>query len=136
MSDILQKILKLWLLTEIGPEVYVTIMATVLANYYDYLVDNMKQMKGLKLKDIPGKNVVECCDDILVDVERLDSAGTFKPEHLGYIIRIFEDTSDYILRLWLTHKYKEVMEFVKKLSLFDKDVMQTDYIITYGLLFQ
>ena len=46
-------------------------------------------------------------------VVRLESAGALKPEHLGYIIRIFEDTSDSRFRLWDIQKYKEVMEFIK-----------------------
>ena len=70
----------------------------------------------------------------MVNVERLESSGAFKPEQLGYIIRIFEDTSDSRFHIWATQKYKEVMEFVKKPLLCNKDVMQTDDIITYGLL--
>ena len=66
----------------------------------------------------------------------LESAGAFKPEHLGYIIRIFEDTSDSRFNLWATHKYKKVMEFVKKPLLCDKYVMHTNDISTYGLLAQ
>ena len=73
---------------------------------------------------------------IFVNVESLESAGAFKPEHLGYIISIFKDTSKSIFHLWATHKYKEVMEFVNKPLLCDKDVMQTDDIITYGFLVQ
>ena len=69
-------------------------------------------------------------------MEILESAEAFKPEHLGYIISIFEDTSDYIFHLWETQKYKEVMEIFKKPSLCDEEVMQTDDIITYGFLFQ
>ena len=46
-------------------------------------------MKSLKLNIYPGENVTDCCAAILVDAERLDSAGAIKPEHLGYIIRIF-----------------------------------------------
>ena len=73
---------------------------------------------------------------ILVNVESLESAGAFKPEHLGYIIRIFEDTSDTRFNIWATHKYKKVMGFVKKPLLCDKDVMHTNDIATYGLLAQ
>ena len=47
-------------------------------------------------------------------MESLESDGSFKSEHLGYIIHIFEDTSYSIFNLWATQKYKEVMEFVKK----------------------
>ena len=69
-------------------------------------------------------------------MERLESDGSFKPEHLVYIICIFEDTSDSKCHLWATQKYTEVMNFVKKPLLCDKDVMQTDVIITYSFLVQ
>ena len=69
-------------------------------------------------------------------MEGLESAGAFKPEHLGYIIHIFENTSNSIFKIWATQKYKEVMEFVKKPLLCDKDVMQTNDNINYGLLTQ
>ena len=135
LSDLLQKILKLVTLTATGPEVYAATMTTVLSNSYDYLVDTLNHMKSLKLKDHPGGDVADCCDAILVDVEHLESVGAFKPENLGYIIRIFEDTSDSILHLWETQNYKKVMEFVKKLVC-DEDVIQTDDIITYCFLIQ
>ena len=54
-------------------------------------------------------------------MESIESARAFKPEHLGFIIRIYEDTSDYIFQLWATQKYKEVMEFVQKPLLCDED---------------
>ena len=38
--------------------------------------------------------------------------------------------------LWATHKYKKVMEFDQKPLLYDKNVMHTDDMITYGLLAQ
>ena len=56
-------------------------------------------MKSLKLKSYPGENVKDCCAAILVDAERLESATAFKTEHIGYITRIFEDTSDSRFRL-------------------------------------
>ena len=39
-------------------------------------------------------------DAILINVESLESAGAFKPEHFGYIIRIFDDTSDSIFHIY------------------------------------
>ena len=83
-------------------------------------------MKSLKLKDHPGGNAVDYCDKILVDVERLDSAWAFNPE----------ETSDSRFHLWATQKYKEVMEFVKKPFVCDKDIMKTDDIINYGYFVQ
>ena len=93
-------------------------------------------MKNLKLKDHPGRDAEDCYDAILVNVEILQSAESFNPKHLGYIIRFFENTSDSRFNLWATHKYKDVMKFVKKPLMCDNDVMQTDDIITYGLLTQ
>ena len=91
-------------------------------------------MKSIKLKIYPGKNVTDCCAAILVDTERLESAGAFKPEHLGYITCIFEDTSDSRFRLWDIQKYKEVTEFIKYLCVCDMDVISQEYIITYESL--
>ena len=93
-------------------------------------------MKSLKLKSYPGENVTECCAAILVDAERLESAGALKPEHLGYIIRIFEDTSDSRFRFWAIQKYKQVTEFIKKLRVCDMDVLPQEDLITYESLVQ
>ena len=71
-----------------GPEVYFAIMTTFLSDSYDALEETLKHMKSLKLNSYPGENVADFCAAILVDYERLESAGVFKPEHLGYIIRI------------------------------------------------
>ena len=97
-----------------GPEVYVATMATIISDSYYYLVDTLNHTKNLKLKDHTGRDVSDYYDAILVNVENLESDEAFKPEHLGYIIRIFEDTSDSIFHIWATQKYKEVMEFVKE----------------------
>ena len=72
-------------------------------------------MKSLKLKRYPGENVTYCCAAILVDYERLEISSAFKPEHLGYIDCIIEDTSDSIFCMWGIHNYKVVTEFIKKL---------------------
>ena len=101
---LLHNILKLVPLTSTIPEVYVATMNTVLSDSYDYLVDTLNHMKSLKLKDHPGGGVTDCCDKILVDVESLESSGAFKPKHLGYISRIFEDTYDSRFHLWMTQK--------------------------------
>ena len=116
---LLQKVLKLVLITSNRTEVYVATIITILSNSYDSLVETLNHMKSLKLKDNPGENVADWCDAILVDAEHLESDGDFRTKHLSYIIRIFEDTSDSRLHIWLTHNYKEVMEFVNKLFLCD-----------------
>ena len=72
----------------------------------------------------------------MVDSERLESAGAFKPEHLGYITRIFEETYVSRFRLWDIHKYKEVTEFIKKRCVCDMDVISQEYLITYESLVQ
>ena len=135
-NDLLQRVLTLVLLTATGPEVYVATMTTTISDSYYSLMDTLNQIKSLKLKDNQGGDTAYCYDAILENVEGLESAGAFKPEHLGYIIRISENTSDYIFNLWATQKYKEVMEFVKKPLLCDKDVMPTNDITTYGLIAQ
>ena len=93
-------------------------------------------MKSIKLKSYPGENVTDCCAEILVDAERLQSVWAFKPEHLGYITRIFEDTSDSRFRLWDIQKYKEVTEFIKKLRVCDMDLLSQEDPITYESLVQ
>ena len=93
-------------------------------------------MKSLKLKSYPGENVTDFCAEILVDAECLESARDFKPEHLGYITRIFEDTPDSRFRLWDIQKYKEVTEFIKKLRVCDMDVLSQEDLITYDSLVQ
>ena len=93
-------------------------------------------MKSIKLKDHPVENVADLCDAILVDAERLESDRAFNSDNLGYIICIFEDTSDSIFHLWATQKYKEFMEFIKKLYVCDKYFMQPDGTITYVSLVQ
>ena len=93
-------------------------------------------MKSLKLKDNLGENVTDYCDTILVYAERLESDGAFKTKHLNYIICIFQDTSDSRLRLWETKKYKEAVDFIKKICVCYEDIMRTDDIITYGSLVQ
>ena len=111
-------------------------MTTIISNSYYTLVDTLNHTKNLKLKDHPGRDAADCYNAILVNVESLESAVSFKPEHLGYIIHIFENNSNSRFHLSATQKYKEIMEFVKKPLLCDEDVMQTDDIITYGFLAQ
>ena len=69
-------------LTATVPEVFVGTMTTFLSDSYDELEETQNHMKNLKLKSYPGENVTDCCAAILVDAERLESAGSFKPEHL------------------------------------------------------
>ena len=133
-SAFLQKVLKLVPLTEAGTKVFVATMTKVIYHSYYYLMYTMNHMKILKLKDHPGYNVADYCNAVLVDVERLESAGVFNPEHLGCIIRIFEYTSGYIFRLWENQKYNKIVEFIKKLFFYDEDIMRPDYIIICGSL--
>ena len=93
-------------------------------------------MKSLKLKSYPGYNVTDFCAEILLDAERLESAEAFKPEHLEYITRIFEDTSDSRFLLWDIQKYKGVTEFINKVRVCDVDVISQEDLITYDSLVQ
>ena len=67
-------------------------------------------MKSLKHTKNWGENVTDYCTAILVDAERLESDGAFKPVNLGYITYIFKDHYDSIFRLWEIQKYKDVTE--------------------------
>ena len=107
-NTLLQKVLTLVPLTAMRPEVFVATITTSLSDSYDDLEETLNHMKSLKLKSYPGENVTDCCAEILVNSERRESAGAFKLEHIGYITRIFEDTSDSRFRLWDIQKYKEV----------------------------
>ena len=118
-------------LTETVPEVFVATMTTFLSDYYDALEETLTHMKSLKLKSYPWENVTDCCAAILMDADRLESVGAFKPEHLEYITRIFEDTSFSIFHLWAIQKYKEATEFIKKLHVCDMDVISQEDLITY-----
>ena len=80
-------------------------------------------MKSLKLKIYSGENVTDWCAAILVDAERLESAGAFKSDHFGDITCIFEDTYDSRSRMCSNKKYKEVTEFIKKIRVYDMDVI-------------
>ena len=135
-NNLLQKVLTLVPLTSTGPEVYVAIMITFLSDSYDALEENLNHMKSLKLKSYPGENVTDCCAEILVDAERLESAGDFKHEHLWYTTLIFEDTSDSRFHLWDIHKHKEVTGLIKKLCVCDMDVISKEDLITYESLVQ
>ena len=87
-------------LTATGPEVFDATTTTFLSDSYDAMVETLNHIKSLKLKIYPGENVKDFCAAILVDAERLESAGAFKPEHLWYTTHIFEDTYDSRSRLW------------------------------------
>ena len=111
-------------------------MTTFFSDSYDALEETLNHMKSLKLKSYPGENVTDWCAEILVDAERLESAGAFNPDHLGYITHIFEDTSDSIFCMWNIQKYKEVVDFIKKLRVCDMDVISQEDLVTYESLVQ
>ena len=104
---LLQKVLTLVPMTATRPEVYVATMTTIISDSYYSLVDTLNHPKNLKLKDHPGRNAADFYDAILVNVESLESAGALKLDHLGYIIRISENTSNSRFQIWATQKYKE-----------------------------
>ena len=133
-NTLLQKVLTLLPLTATGPEVFVTTMATFLSDSYDALEDTINHTNSIKLKIYPWENVTYCCASILVDAERLESAGAFKPEHLGHITRIFEDTSESRFRLWDIQEYKQATEFINKLCVCDMDVISKEDLLYKGLV--
>ena len=135
-SDIIHKVLKLVSLKATVTKIYVTNMITLIYKYYASMVVTLNHTNSLKLKDHLGKNITYFCGLILVDAERLNSAEAFNPEHLGYIIRIFEETSDSVFHLWATQEYKGVMEFIENISVYGKYVMRPDKIMTSCSLFQ
>ena len=98
-NTLLQKVLTFVPLSATRPEVFVVTMNTFLSNYYDDLEDTLTHTKSIKLKNYPGENITDCCAEILVYAERLESDEDFKPEHLWYINCIFEDTSDSRFRI-------------------------------------
>ena len=98
-NNLLQKVMALVPMEATVTEVFVPTMTTYLSNYYDDLEETLNHMKSLKIKSYPGENVTDWCSEILVDAERLENAGAFKPENLGYITSIFEDTYEFILFL-------------------------------------
>ena len=84
-NDLLQKVLTLVPLTATGHEVFVATMTTILYDSCHSLVDTLNHTKNLKLKDHPVRDAADCYDEILVNVESSESAGSFKPEHLDFI---------------------------------------------------
>ena len=60
LSDtILQKVLKLVLLTATGTEVSIDTMITFLSDSFDSLEETHNQMKSLNIKSDPGENVTD-----------------------------------------------------------------------------
>ena len=135
-NTLLQKVMKMVPLIATGPEVFVATMNKFIYDSYDALEETLTNTKSLKLKSYPGENVTYFCASILVDAEHLESSGAFKTDQLGYITRIFENTSDSILRLWDIQKYKDVMEFIKKFCLCDMNVISKEDLINYESLLQ
>ena len=86
---------------------------------YDYLQEILKHLKIIKIKCHRGENVADCCVAILVDAEKLEIAGAFKPDHLGYITCIFEYNSDPRLHIW------ELISTIRLRSLFRNFVCVT-----------
>ena len=83
-------------------------MKTFLSYSYNGTEEILTHQKILKLKSFWGEIVTYFCAVIFVDADQLESDRYFNPEHLGYIINIFDGTYDYRLRLWFINNYKEV----------------------------
>ena len=93
-------------------------------------------MESLKPKSYPWENVTALSAEITVGYRRLESARAFMPDHLGYISRIFDNTSDTRCCRREIHNYKEVMEFIKKLHVYDLYFIQSEELIPYDSLLQ
>ena len=83
-------------------------------------------MNIIKLNNYPGENFTNCCAAILVNDKCLEISGYFKPDLIGYITLIFENSSDSRFYLWEIQMYKEVKEFIKKLYVCDMDVISAE----------
>ena len=70
---------------------------------YISLEDTINHLNTIKINSYPLDNVAYLCDEILVDVEHIMSAGAFKPENLGYITQF--------LRILLT-EYFDFKSFI------------------------
>ena len=92
--SIFQKILTLVPLAATVPEVYITTLYTVIYDYYDDLGETLNHLKIIKLKRYFGENISDLRAKILVEYELLESAGALDTNQLGYITRIFENSSD------------------------------------------
>ena len=86
-NHLIQRVPTLVPMTTTRPEVYIETMTIFLSYSCISLEETINHLKSIKLKSYPRENVAYLCDEILVDVERLESAGTFKPGHFGYITR-------------------------------------------------
>ena len=106
--SLIKKVMKLVLLTETRPEVYVATMTAVLSGSYDSLGGTLNHLKCLKLKYHPGNNASYLFSEILEYTERLESSGAFNPNHLGYVTRIVENNCDPRFHLWETQRYNYV----------------------------
>ena len=121
-------------LTATGTEVFVATMTIFLSDSYYALEETLNHMKILKLESYLGENVIDCCAEILVDAECLESDRAFNNEHLGCTTCILEVTFDSRFHLLAIHKYKEVTEFIKKFCVCDMDFISREDLITYDFL--
>ena len=101
-------------------------MTKFLSKSYDALEETPTHVNSLKPKMYPGENVTDWWYAILVDSGRLEGYGVFQHEHLEYTTHVFEDTRDSRFRLWVIHKYKDFMEFIKKLHVCDMDAISPE----------
>ena len=87
-------------LTPTVPEVCVVTMTTVIHDPKNSLEETLNYLNIIKLKRYAGENVADFFSIILVDSELHESSRAFDPEHLGYITRILENTSNSRFRFW------------------------------------
>ena len=71
-------------------------------------------MKSLNLKSYLGDNVVDWCDKILVDAERLDNSRELKPKNSKYITCTFEYDYDSGFIFWGTRSTRRIRILLRK----------------------
>ena len=122
-ADLLTKILKEISITATGTEVFITTMHICISDSYKTLEETKKQLKSLKLSDFPGKNVVDCCAQILMLAEHLDSAGAFETDLLCAIARIFTLSSEKIFNVWAIETSRKCIKYVKSVQVNNPDTL-------------
>ena len=65
-------------------------MTISISYLYTSLEGTINHFNIVKIRSYPWDNVAYLCDEILVDVDHLDSTRALKPEHLGYITQFLK----------------------------------------------
>jgi len=135
-ADLLQKLLREVSISASGPVTLVALLRLVQLDSYEAMELTKEKLKKLTLKNYPGENVEQCCADIVMYAEQLDSAGSFEAPLLCSIAKTFESASEERFRLWGMKTYDRCKDYVKSLRIMDEDTVDADRRITYESLTQ